>query len=103
MLSGVTEFQYFDFSLENMKLIHIELTGNDFDQNNRLDINPRRNNSVINKISQTSSNYRDFYHIKNIERYLSEGYSVFVVNGEDHAVIQRPTLENFLTCYNINR
>lgn len=97
MFANVEEFSDFDFSLINMKRIHKDLTGLDFDQNKRLDIDPRRGNNIINRISRASSNFRDFYHIKAIGRCLGEGYSIFIVNGEDHAVVQRPALEYILS------
>lgn len=97
MYKDIGEFSDFDFSLDIMKRIHEDITGKGFDQNSRLDIDPRRSDNVINKISKACSNFRDFYHVRTVERYLTEGYSIFVVNGEEHAVIQRPALEIVLT------
>lgn len=94
MFGKMNEFSDFDFSLENMKKIHKNITGEGFDQTKRLDIDPRRTGSVINNISKASSTFRDFYHVKCIEGYLTEGRSVFIVNGRDHAVVQRPALES---------
>jgi hypothetical protein len=96
MYKGIVEFSDFDFSLEHMKRIHEDITNRSFDQNIRIDIDPRKSDNVINKISKTCSIFRDLYHIRSIEKYLSKGFSAFVVNGEEHAVVQRMALEIML-------
>jgi hypothetical protein len=94
ILGSLPEFSDFDFSFENVKNIHKELFGDDFDPNYRVNIDPRGNLNIINKISNASSTFRDFYHVKNIGKCLEDGYSVFIVCGRDHAVTQKPSLES---------
>jgi hypothetical protein len=97
LFDSLTEFTEFDFTLEHMKEIHNKITGSEFDVNNRIDINPRKQDTVIGQISHASSSYRDFYHVRKIEQELNSGYAVFVVNGNEHALVQRPALEKMFS------
>ncbi len=74
-------FGKYDFSMRSIKNTHRNITGEDFGQNKRLDINPRKPTTIINTISKLSSAFRDFYHVRTIEQALNEGKSVFIVNG----------------------
>ena len=93
LFGSLPHFSNFDFSLEHMKVINKNITGKDFDINNRLDVNPRKLDTIIGQIAHATDLFRDFSHIRKIEQCLNDGYCVFIVNGEDHAVIQRPVLE----------
>lgn len=90
----------FDFSLENMKKIHTEIFGGEFDENHKeffyLIIRPDHRTTVINKISEQQSMIRDEYIIKEIVKYWGKRYSLFVVFGFSHAVVQEPALEKLL-------
>jgi len=97
LYGGLEEFSNFDFSLENIIKIHKDIIGSEFDPNARLDINPRNTNTVINYISKASSNFRDFFHVRAIEGLLNEGYILFIVNGYEHAIVQRPALETMFS------
>lgn len=93
MFAVLPEFANFDYSFKHMKQIHENITGEEFDVNKRLDVNPRRQDTIMGKIAHATSSFRDFCHIRKIEQCLIDGYSVFIVNGEDHAIVQRPALE----------
>ncbi len=93
MFEELEAFNGYSFSMGEIEKTHKVITGGEFDRNKRLDINPREISTVINAISKASSTFRDFYHVRAIEEALKEGKNAFVVNGEDHAVIQRPALE----------
>jgi hypothetical protein len=96
MFGSLSEFADFNFSFENMKNIHRSITGAEFDEQRMLSVNPRSNRTIVNKVAHECSSFRDFSHVRNIEKYLGEGYSVFIVCGSDHATIQRAALEAIL-------
>jgi len=93
MFAVLPEFADFDYSIKHMKQIHKNITGDEFNVNKRLDVNPRKQDTIIGKVSRASSIFRDFFHIQKIKQCLNDGYSVFIVNGEDHAIFQRSALE----------
>ncbi len=86
----------FDFSLENMKIIHKKLFNIDFDtsdsQFSKKIVDPTKQFSIINDVVRFVSNYRNEYIVDELERYWNEGKNVFVVYGSTHAVIQEPVL-----------
>lgn len=96
--SGWTDF---DFSVENMKNIHTKIFHTEFsesDQDFFYNItNPVVIESVINEVSRASSVFRDEYIVKEIQRYISEGHSIFAEYGCSHVVMQEPFLKEIFT------
>ncbi|MEN9605018.1 MAG: hypothetical protein RJB39_703 [Candidatus Parcubacteria bacterium] len=95
-----SEWADFDFSLEAMKKVHTEFFGIPFDQNDGRFfynlIDPTQSKTIFNKISRITSEIRDRYIVKEIEKYVHQGYSVFVQYGASHAVMQEPLLREIL-------
>ena len=48
--------------------------------------------SIINDIARASSRFRNEHIVNEVERYWKEGYSIFLVFGSAHAVIQEAAL-----------
>lgn len=89
----------FDFSLEHMKLIHKNLFGADFENNEQFsfqNINPTVENSVINKVARACSTHRNVYVVAEILKFWKEGKHIFVVFGGAHAILQEPALRRFI-------
>jgi hypothetical protein len=86
----------YDFSLDNMKLVHKELFNQEFDEHDTqffYDVsNPVVIKSEVNKVSASSSIIRDEYIVKEIQTYLDKGYSIFAEYGCSHVVMQEPLL-----------
>lgn len=99
-IGELEDWQNFDFSLDNIKRIHKSLFYSDFDthveQSAGLSVDPRGHASVINEVSARSDQFRDFHHLRKLKELLETGRQVFIVNGEGHAVVQRPVLEKLL-------
>ncbi|MCK9351460.1 MAG: hypothetical protein WCT49_04130 [Candidatus Paceibacterota bacterium] len=93
-----SKWEDFDFSIENMKRIHKNLFGVDFDENeDRFSyINPTTENSVINKVARACSTYRNVHIVSEILKFWQEGKNIFVVFGGAHAVLQEPALRKLL-------
>ena len=94
---GVSQWPDFDFSLENMKLIHKNLFGTDF---NELDaeffskiVNPSLTVSLINDVARSCGGFREIEILKEIEHFWNDGKNIFIVYGQTHAVIQEPVLK----------
>lgn len=90
----------FDFSVENMKKIHTEIFHTEFNENDQDFFynvtNPVIIESVVNEVARTSSIFRDEYIVKEIQKYISEGYSIFAEYGCSHVVMQEPLLKQIL-------
>ncbi len=87
----------YDFSIEHMKEIHQQIFGSTFkedDENFFHDIiNPTTSFSIINEVSRADDEgVRDIYILSEIEKHWKEGKSLFIIYGQQHAVI----LENAL-------
>ncbi len=96
----VSEWTDFDFSIDNMRIIHQKLFGKGFNENDTeffySIVDPVKETSVINKIARSSSNIRDIYIVGKIKEYWNEGYSVFIQYGCSHVVMQEPLLKEVL-------
>lgn len=82
----------YNFSLDHMKKIHSELFGTTFKEDDKQFfydiINPTTSFSVINEVSRADDEgIRDVYILSEIERYWNEGDSLFIIYGQQHAVI----------------
>jgi len=88
----------FDFSLGNMKKIHKNIFGTDFNENEEKQsyVNPVSENSVINKVARACSTYRNVHIVSEILKFWQEGKNIFVVFGGSHAVLQEPALRRLL-------
>lgn len=86
----------YDFSLDAMKRIHFELFKAPFDEKNTkffYDVsNPVVIKSEINKVAAASSIIRDEYIVREIQKYINSGYSIFAEYGCTHVVMQEPAL-----------
>ncbi len=86
----------FDFSLEAMKNIHFDIFNTVFDEKDigffESIINPGVKNTDINQVSGMSMVIRDEYIVKEIQRYIDNGFSIFAQFGCSHVVIQEPLL-----------
>ncbi len=91
----------YDFSLEDMKMVHKSLFGSEFDESD-LDffqsiVNPMKEGAVINKVARECSMFRNVHIVSKIEDLWKEGKSMFVVFGAGHALIQEPALKSLLS------
>jgi len=87
-------------SLDYMKKVHETLFQEPFDEYNQQffakNASPVRLLGKINEVARRSSEIRDKYIADQIVKYFQEGYSVFVVYGGTHAVVQEPYLKELL-------
>lgn len=85
---------------EDIKVLHKKLFGTDFDLNDRnffYEIaNPALFKSRFNELAREKDILRDSKIVESIVEYWNKGYSVFVVYGSGHIIIQEPALEKFL-------
>ncbi len=86
----------YDFSLDAMKKIHVELFQTPFDEKN-IEFFYNVSNPVvikyeINKVAAASSTIRDEYIVREIQKYINDGYSIFAEYGCTHVVMQEPAL-----------
>lgn len=90
----------YDFSLQHMRDVHADLFGKVFDENDikfiRSVSSPVFLHGVTNRVSRRSSEIRDEYIVDQIIKHMNEGYSLFVQFGGNHAVLQKPYLEELL-------
>lgn len=95
-----TGWTNFDFSIEHMKEIHKVLFHTDFDMNDleffHTICNPTKTSTVINRVARASANMRDTHIVQEIQKYIADGYSVYVQFGGTHAVIQEPLIREVL-------
>lgn len=85
---------------EDIKNLHKKLFGTNFDLNDRnffYEIaNPALFKSKFNELAREKDILRDSKIVESIIDYWNKGYSVFVVYGSGHIIIQEPALEEFL-------
>lgn len=91
----------FSFSLESMKKIHNDIFHTTFDENDSDFFygvtNPVVLKTEINEVSRASSMIRDEYIVKEIQKYISKGYSIFAQYGCSHVVMQEPLLKEIFS------
>ena len=80
--------------------IHIRLFSKDFDLADKeffsRIVNPNHKDTVINNISQSTSQLRDIHILEQIEKEWEKGNSIFIIYGGTHAVMQEPALKSLL-------
>lgn len=90
----------FDFSLDNMKKIHNDIFDMPFDESDSQffynAVNPVVVQTVVNKVSRMSSEIRDTYIVREIQKYMNDGFSIFAQFGCSHVVMQEPLLREVL-------
>jgi hypothetical protein len=95
-----SQWTNFDFSLDNMKIIHKKLFGKRFDLNDsdffRDLVTPVELKTIINKVSRASGDVREGHIVNEIHKYWKNGYSIFIEYGASHAVRQEPLLKELL-------
>lgn len=91
----------FDMSLENFKKLHKRFLGKEFDEKDRMAFNnainpakdPAKEGTIINEVSQSLQRVRDEYILEQIDKYWSEGRSLFIVYGTSHAMRLEPAIK----------
>lgn len=95
-----SEWNDFDFSIENLYKIHTTLLNTPFNPSDRKFfydiINPAQKNTVINQISQDEDVVRGTAIVKGIIGEWEKGKSIFVVYGSRHSTIQEQALKTLL-------
>ncbi len=88
----------FDVSFENLKNLHKKFLGKDFDEKDRMAfnnaVNPAKKGTIINEVSQELQRARDEYILEQIDKYWSEGKSLFIVYGASHAMRLEPAVKS---------
>ncbi len=96
----VLDWQDFVFSFETFKRIHKQIFGEELDLNDknlfRKITNPAMNRTVFNEIAKKSSTIRNIFILEQIEEKWKEGYSIFVVYGSGHAVMQEGVIKSLV-------
>ena len=91
----------FDFSLTAMKKVHTDIFHTVFNENDSdffySITNPVVLKTEINEVSRASSVIRDEYIVKEIQKYISQGYSIFAQYGCSHVVMQEPLLKDIFS------
>lgn len=86
----------FDFSLVNMTKIHNDIFQTVFNQNDadffKSIVSPVVLKTMVNKVSRASSEIRDKFIVKEIQKYITKGYSIFAQYGCSHVVMQEPLI-----------
>jgi len=85
---------------DDIRALHKKLFGTDFDLNDRnffYEIaNPAMFRSRFNELAREKDILRDSKIVESIINYWNKGYSIFVVYGSGHIIIQEPALDRFL-------
>ena len=91
---SATGWKDFVFSFETFKRIHKQNFDKELDLDDksllRKITNPTIKETVFNKIARKSSTIRNIFILEQIEEKWQEGYSIFIVYGSGHAVMQAP-------------
>ncbi len=97
---AVLDWKDFVFSFETFKKIHKQIFGKELDLNDknlfRKITNPAMNGTVFNEIAKRSSAIRNIFILEQIEEKWKEGYSIFVVYGSGHAVMQESVIKSLV-------
>ncbi len=96
-----SDWEDFEFTFENIKKIHknifgVEFNENDFDFFCNID-DPSKDFSIINKVSKKCGQIRDDFIVESIKKYLQNGYSIYLQFGGSHAERQEPEILKFTT------
>lgn len=90
----------FDFSRGNFEKIHQKIFNkkiNFDDKDFFIKIsNPKLSETKINIITKKASTIRNNFILNQIEKYWLEGYSIFIVYGASHAVMQEPAIRSLV-------
>ena len=91
----------FDFSIKHFSNIHKKIFDTDFNKDDKdffySIINPTTEKSITNKVSRfIGSELRDIHILEEIEKVWKEGFSLFIIYGCSHAVIQEPVLRDLI-------
>ncbi len=97
---AILDWQDFIFSFETFKRIHKQIFGKELDLNDknlfRKITNPAIRGIVFNEIAKKSSTIRNIFILDQIEEKWKEGYSIFVVYGSGHAVMQEGVIKSLV-------
>lgn len=103
---NLTKWKKFDYSIKNLKKIHIKIFGKEL----RLDSERLYNlppypvedvktigKSVLNKIAADEMKFRDTYAVKKIIKSFNKYDKILAIAGSGHAVVQEPVYREFFT------
>lgn len=89
------------FSLEEMKRMHMSITGVEFNESDKelfaLLSNPTKRNNPLHKLIRAFGVYRNAFIVQEIEKVWSEGKNIFIVYGGSHPILQERALRTLLT------
>lgn len=95
-----TLWKDFDFSFKSFKKIHRHYFNKDLQKDDEdffAEItSPMLNNSKFNEIARKSSTIRNIFILNHIEEFWQKGYSIFVVYGASHAVMQEDAIKSLV-------
>jgi ribosomal protein L16 Arg81 hydroxylase len=96
----IQQFEYRYKTPEDIKNLHRKLLGTDFQLNNKDFFSeiasPALFKSRFNELGREKNILRDSKIVESIVEYWNKDYSVFVVYGSGHIIIQEQALEKFL-------
>ncbi|MCC7289919.1 hypothetical protein IT417_01570 [bacterium] len=97
---NLSNWDEYDFSIENMKQLHLQFLGNelnidDIDFINKIK-NPLNNDSPLLEINRESTRIRDLSILKNTYELWTQGYSLFMVFGASHLFLQKKALNSLV-------
>jgi len=99
----ILDWEDFVFSFETFKRIHKQIFGKELDLNDknllRKSTSPTIKGTVFNEIARESSTIRNIFMLDQIEEKWQKGYSIFIVYGSGHAVMQEDVIRS-LVCKN---
>ncbi len=97
---SILGWQDFVFSFETFKRIHKQNFGNELDLNDKNLLgkitNPTIEGTVFNEIARKSSTIRNIFILDQIEEKWKEGFSIFIVYGSGHAVMQEGVIKSLM-------
>jgi hypothetical protein len=96
------EFKWkdFDFTLDNIKVIHKSIFKNNLNHESRSFfrqiISPASNKTVINRIARQNNLNRERGILQKIEDIWKQGNNLFIVYGYSHAVVQKAAIKEIV-------
>lgn len=95
----VLGWKNFNFTISNLEKIHKKFFKKLPDYTNEKFFNDLMNpykNTKVNRIASSSGRIRDIYILKEIQKQWKVGNNLFIVYGSNHAIMQKPALEEMI-------
>lgn len=90
----------YDFSLESVQKTFEKVTKSKFKRDDQYYLtefdDPTEIKYITNSVARECSNIRDTYIIKRLVELWDKGYSLFIVYGSYHAIVQEPALKKLI-------